>query len=92
MALGSKIKQIRQDRGLSQRKLAEKASLSSAYMSLIESNKKIPALKTLDDIASALGINREVLLIELGPELRQIVDKFGGIEVLREIESILSYR
>jgi transcriptional regulator with XRE-family HTH domain len=61
-ALGSRIKELRQQRGLLQKQLAEKAGLTASMMSQIESGRLTPTLPTLGKLAGALGISVPELL------------------------------
>ena len=57
MKLGQKIRQLREDNGLSLNGLAEEASISKAYLSQLENNvSQQPSAEILLKIASALGI------------------------------------
>lgn len=56
MTLGQRIKQLRAERGLQQRQLAEKAGLTPSLVSQIESGRLTPSLHTLGKVASALGV------------------------------------
>jgi transcriptional regulator with XRE-family HTH domain len=55
-ALGTRIKELRQERQLQQRQLAEKAELTPSMVSQIESGRLTPSLHTLGRIAAALGV------------------------------------
>lgn len=52
--IGAKIKDIRLERKISQRKLAELAGISNTYLSDIEVGRTNPSLNTLGKIANAL--------------------------------------
>jgi transcriptional regulator with XRE-family HTH domain len=56
VSLGERIKQLRADRALQQRQLAEKAELTPSMVSQIESGRLTPSLHTLGRIAAALGV------------------------------------
>jgi transcriptional regulator with XRE-family HTH domain len=56
MGLGERIKQLRAERALQQRQLAEKAALTPSMVSQIESGRLTPSLHTLGRIAAALGV------------------------------------
>ena len=58
----SKIKELRKEKGLSQRKLADMLNVSPSYIQKIESNKKNPSISTLKKISNALNIEVSVLL------------------------------
>jgi transcriptional regulator with XRE-family HTH domain len=56
MTLGQRIKQLRGERALQQRQLADKAGLTPSLVSQIESGRLTPSLHTLGKIAGALGV------------------------------------
>lgn len=63
MELGQKIRQLREEKGLSLNGLAEEASISKAYLSQLENDvSKQPSAEILLKIASALGITIADLL------------------------------
>ena len=63
MKLGQKIRQLREEKGLSLNGLAEEASISKAYLSQLENDvSKQPSAEILLKIASALGITIADLL------------------------------
>jgi transcriptional regulator with XRE-family HTH domain len=51
-----KIKEIREEKGLTQTQLAILAKISQSYLSELESNKKSPTLRQLCKIADALDV------------------------------------
>lgn len=54
-ALGMVIREVRQERGLSQEKLAELAGIHRNFVGLIERRAAAPSADTLFSIADALG-------------------------------------
>ncbi len=54
--LGSRIKEIRKAKGLSQEKLSEKIGIDSKHLSRIEVGGSFPALNTLAKLAEALNV------------------------------------
>lgn len=60
--IGMRIKEVREQRGMTQAELAERAELSSQYLSQVETAKKQVSLKALVHIANALEINIDSLL------------------------------
>jgi len=56
MNIGGAIEGLRKKKEIRQNELAEKAKITQSYLSLIESNKKEPNLKTLRAIAEALEV------------------------------------
>ncbi len=57
MDLGKKIKQMRNQLGLTQEELADRCELTKGYISQLENNLNSPSIATLTDILSALGSN-----------------------------------
>ena len=57
MDLGEKIKQMRNQLGLTQSELADRCELTKGYISQLENNINSPSIATLTDILSALGSN-----------------------------------
>ena len=60
--VGFRIREVRQERGLSQEKLAGLADLHRAYIGQIERGEKNIGLKNLEKIAKALKVNIKDLL------------------------------
>ncbi len=56
-SLGLRLKNLRQRRGLSQRKLAQIANVSNATVSLIEHDKTDPSMGLLRKILDSLGVS-----------------------------------
>jgi len=56
MNIGSKIKEYRNEQGLTQKDLATKADISRSYLGDVEKNRYNASVETLQKIASALGI------------------------------------
>ena len=96
MSLSQKIKQLREEKGLSLNKLAETAGVSKAYLSQLENNvSKQPSAEVLFKIASALGTTIADLLDkpmrvytedlrEVPKELRELIDERGKTLDIRE--------
>lgn len=57
MDLGSKIKQMRNQKSLTQEELADRCELTKGYISQLENNLNSPSIATLTDILAALGSN-----------------------------------
>ena len=60
--IGLNITLLREERGLTQEKLAELAGLHRAYIGQIERGEKNLGLKNLEKIAKALNVNIRVLV------------------------------
>lgn len=62
--LGSRIRELREARGLSQERLAEKAQLHRTYLGGIERGLRNPALRNIAKIAEALETSVATLFEE----------------------------
>ncbi len=60
--IGKKITEVREDRNLSQERLATKAHISKAFICQVEKGQKKPRLETLVSIAEALDTTVDTLL------------------------------
>lgn len=59
MNIGSKIKELRVQKSLTQEELADRAELSKGFISQLERNLTSPSIATLMDILQCLGTNLE---------------------------------
>lgn len=64
-AVGQRIKEIREEKGITQEKLAEMVNLSPAHISVIERGIKSPNLDSFVAIANALEISADTLLVDV---------------------------
>ncbi len=80
--LGEKIRDLREERGYTLSDMAERAGLSISYLSEIERGAKRPSLKTLDKIATALNVSRNILVDIGGDRLK--ISMGDKIRMLRE--------
>lgn len=81
--LGSKLKTLREEQGLTQARLAKEAGVTPGMIGQIEQGKVQPSLKTLEKISRAMGVSPCYFLTEtesveqvvgaLNPELRRIL-------------------
>lgn len=62
--IGMQIKHYRTQKGISQEELAETVDVSPRHISSIETGAKVPSLSLLIDIANALGITTDDLLVD----------------------------
>lgn len=62
IALGRRIRKFRKKSGLTRERLAEKVHVSVTHIGLVETGKRRVSLKTLQKIASALGVKAKDLL------------------------------
>ena len=61
-SIGSTIEICRKQQGLSQGQVAERADLSTSYISLLEQGKRKPNLEVLERVAAALSLPLNILI------------------------------
>ena len=66
LSFGKYIAQVREEQGMSQRKLAEAAGLTNSTINRIEADTVKPDVSTIGKIADVLGIQKEILLTKCG--------------------------
>ena len=98
---GLKVKQLRQEKGLSFSNLSHQSGLSVSYLNEIEKGKKFPKPQKIADLAKALAVEeKELLSMELDSNLAPVgsllqsnflnelpLDLFG-IELAKVVEII----
>ena len=57
MTVGENIRRIRKEKGLTQKQLGERLNMTQSAIGQFENDKTSPKIKTVDRIASALGVN-----------------------------------
>ncbi|MBP7509037.1 MAG: helix-turn-helix transcriptional regulator [Prolixibacteraceae bacterium] len=57
--IGMRIAELRNSKGFTQERLADKTEISSKYLSSIERGKENPTLDTLIKLSESLGVNIE---------------------------------
>lgn len=57
MKFGQNIKQIRKQRNLTQKQLADQIEISRSYLSDIENGRKNLSIKTVKKLANSLGLS-----------------------------------
>src|SRR5262249_4151464 len=57
MRIGARIRQVREQRRLTQQDVESRSGVMKCHLSLIENGRKVPALETVERIAKALGIS-----------------------------------
>lgn len=72
MSIGARIKQFRNQKGLTQVKLATNAGISRSYLADVEANRYNPSLSMLMDLAQALGIAVSCLLDDREIDFRNL--------------------
>lgn len=82
MSLGLRIKTMRKARGFTQQKLAEMVGVSRTYIQTLESNRRLPSMKLLQNLARALDVN-----------LSDLVSDNQNKKLIRaQLEEYLDYR
>lgn len=76
---GMRMKELRKNRDLSQEELAERADMSSKYISRIEMGQSFPSIETLAKLAGALNV-----------ELKDFFEFAHKIPSQRELKEILN--
>jgi transcriptional regulator with XRE-family HTH domain len=66
-SVGNKLRLIREERGLSQRELAQRAGISTNAVSLIERDENSPSVSTLQNLAAALNIKMSYFFEDTEP-------------------------
>lgn len=95
MELGTRIRQLRRERGLTLRVLSERAGVDHTYLSKIENNKPgfEPGAEKIRALASALGADPLELLELAGkvpPELQHMASSAAGRRFYRCSRGITS--
>jgi transcriptional regulator with XRE-family HTH domain len=75
-ALGTRLRELRRERNLSQRDLAERADLSPNAISLIERGEISPSVATLQRLAGALSVRMSYFFDDLD-EMRVVYSRAG---------------
>ncbi len=66
-SVGNKLRAAREERGLSQRELAQRASISTNAISLIERDENSPSVSTLQNLAAALHVKMSYFFDDHAP-------------------------
>jgi transcriptional regulator with XRE-family HTH domain len=64
MNLGKKLRRMRQARGLTAVELAQRARVTSGFISQLEHSQTVPSLQTLERIATVLGVSLTYFFLE----------------------------
>src|SRR6266581_8592486 len=64
--IGARIRQLREQRGLSQGDIEQSAGLLRCYISRVENGRTVPSLETLERFAAALDVPLYELFYDLG--------------------------
>lgn len=88
MTFGQRIRELRRQRGLTQRDLASRVGVDSTYLSKMENERleHTPSIKTLQDLARALEVD-ELELMDLAdkvpPALQALVRDKAALRFFR---------
>ena len=91
MNIGENIKRIRKVKGISQKDLAKKLSVSQQNLSQYESGKRKPKLETIAKIAIALDVPLDSIIRDSPMDLLKDIDDSIGLQ-LKEDLLISGYR
>jgi len=94
--MGKTIQILRQARGVAMTDLAQRAGVSVAYLSLIESGKREPSLDVAKRISSALNVPNDLLLLlgsssssTLRSDDERVTRMISAVRKLEEAERLL---
>jgi transcriptional regulator with XRE-family HTH domain len=87
LELGARIRRLRNERELSTEEAAHLAGISSGYWGLIERSAKKPSLKSLFEVAAALGVSVVDLL---GVGAATTTAETPGTRTVRWIEGVVA--
>ena len=91
---GEGLKEKREEKGLNQGELGDKAGVSQSYVSQIEKGEKIPSIDALKSFAKVLKIPEGDLINEAMSEQAQLIRAIKGltpkkvVAVLKFVESL----
>ncbi len=88
MTFGQRLKELRRERNLTQRELAERTGVDSTYLSKMENDRleHTPSIKTLQDLARALSVD-ELELMELANKVPPVLQA-----IARDKEALRFFR
>lgn len=96
MAVGRRIKAVREQKKITQETLASLVDISPTHMSVIERGAKVPRLDTFVAIANSLGVSADALLLDVvdhsaesvASDLVLAIDKLPHTEKVRVLKVI----
>ncbi len=88
--VGARLRQLRQERGLSQRELAKRAKVTNSSISLIEQNSVSPSVSSLKKILDALPVSISAFFA--GDEHSQPRPFYKASELTEIGDGVLSWR
>lgn len=93
MNIGERIKQIREEKGLTQEEVAQRAGVTAASLSRWENNEREPTFQNVEKVAQALGVTMAVMVKEPrkpGAGFRKIIE--GKLYDTGKCEVIYKFR
>lgn len=90
MSLGTRIKQLRKERGWSQDELAYHAEIDGRQISRYENDKVVPSVNVVIKMAKAFDVSVDYLLLDEAPrrplhvENNELVDRLNDIQDLSD--------
>ena len=88
-AIGGRIRELRQLRGLTLQALADASGLSTSMLSLVERGRASPSIGSLIVIASALGVTMSDLLVQGADAEEKIVVRAAEARVVETAEHVV---
>jgi transcriptional regulator with XRE-family HTH domain len=93
--LDVRLKRARKEQGMSARELSLAAGLSPNVVQMIEEQGRLPALDTVERLASVLSVSTAWLAFGTGPQVRQEVSYYVApgtdtLAMVRELEALLT--
>jgi transcriptional regulator with XRE-family HTH domain len=79
VALGARVRALRQERGLTLKELGREAELSHPFLSQLERGLARPSVASVERIARALDVRVGTLWSEAAPRRPQLVRSDGGV-------------
>jgi len=73
--IGSKLREIRISRNMSQKELAEKVNLTPGFISQMENNQIVPSITSFIQICEVLGVSASEILSENKTEEKYVIKK-----------------
>lgn len=96
MAMGQRLKGLRDERGLTQERLAEELGISKSTIGMYETDKREPGFETLEAIADYFNVDMDYLLGKSNVKnMYQLLTQIGGTLAISDsdpqINELLGY-
>lgn len=88
-AIGNRIRELRQARGLTLQSLADACDLSQSMLSLVERGRASPSIGSLIVIANALGVPMSDLVVEQPADDSKFVVRRGDQRVIKTATNVI---